>query len=60
LELKAEMKPVLIIGATGNVGRQVVSQLMPRDVRIRAMSRNPDAAALPPEVGSVARRSLQS
>src|SRR6187455_3119759 len=44
------MKPVLIIGATGTVGRQVVSQLLPMGARIRAMSRNPDAAALPPAV----------
>ena len=44
------MNRVLIIGATGTVGRQVVSQLMTRNVTIRAMSRNPEAARLPQQV----------
>ena len=38
---------VLVIGATGNVGRQVVSQLADTDTRVRAMTRNPSAAGLP-------------
>jgi uncharacterized protein YbjT (DUF2867 family) len=44
------MKRILVTGATGNVGRQVVSQLLARDVRVRAFTRKPNAAGLPPEV----------
>ena len=44
------MKRILVTGATGNVGRQVVSQLLATDVGVRALTRNPDAAGLPPEV----------
>ena len=44
------MNRILVIGATGNVGRQVVSQLVARGARCRAMTRNPDAAGLPPQV----------
>ena len=47
------MKRILVTGATGNVGRQVVSQLLATDVRVRALTRNPDAAGLPPEVERV-------
>lgn len=39
-----------MIGATGNVGRQVVSQLAPTGAQVRALARNPDAADLPPQV----------
>ncbi len=35
------MKPVLVFGATGNVGGQVAAQLRSRDVPVRALSRNP-------------------
>ncbi len=45
-----DMKPILITGATGRIGRQVVSELVATGVRVRAMSRNPDVADLPPEV----------
>ena len=41
------MENILIIGATGNVGRQVVSQLPATGVRIRALARNPHTARLP-------------
>jgi uncharacterized protein YbjT (DUF2867 family) len=41
---------VLIIGATGNVGREVVSQLAGRDVLVRALTRNPEAARFPEQV----------
>jgi len=41
------MPKVLVIGATGNVGRQVVSQLVATDCQVRALSRNPDSAGLP-------------
>ena len=44
------MKRILVMGATGNIGRQVVSQLLATDTRIRALTRNPDAANLPPGV----------
>jgi uncharacterized protein YbjT (DUF2867 family) len=44
------MNPILVIGATGTVGRQVVTQLAARGAQVRAMSRNPGAAHLPPQV----------
>ena len=44
------MNRVLVIGATGNIGRQVVSQLSARGAQLRALVRNPDAAGLSPEV----------
>ena len=47
------MKRVLVTGATGNVGRQVVSQLPATDARLRALTRNPDGANLPPGVEMV-------
>lgn len=39
--------PVLVIGATGNVGRHVVSQLLDTGAAVRALARNPDGAGLP-------------
>jgi uncharacterized protein YbjT (DUF2867 family) len=44
------MKPILVIGATGNVGRHVVTQLAATGAQVRAMVRNPDTARLPPHV----------
>ena len=44
------MNRILVIGGTGNVGRQVVHQLRGTGARFRVMTRNPDAAGLPPEV----------
>jgi len=44
------MNRILVIGATGNVGRQVVSQLLATNVRVRALIRNPDSANLPAQV----------
>ena len=41
---------ILVIGGTGNVGRQVVYQLRATGARFRAMTRNPDASGLPPQV----------
>ncbi len=46
-------KPILVIGATGTIGQQVVSQLLDAGTRVRAMSRNPGAANLPPNVDVV-------
>jgi NAD(P)-dependent dehydrogenase (short-subunit alcohol dehydrogenase family) len=45
-----EKNVILVTGATGNVGRQVVSQLLGMGARIRALSRKSDSANLPPEV----------
>jgi uncharacterized protein YbjT (DUF2867 family) len=44
------VNPILIIGATGNIGGQVVSQLLAAGVEVRALVRNPHAARLPPQV----------
>lgn len=35
------MKPILVAGATGNVGSRVADHLRARDVPVRALSRNP-------------------
>ena len=47
------MNRILIIGATGNVGRQVLSQFPATGVRVRALVRNPHTAGLPPHVDVV-------
>ena len=44
---------ILIIGATGNVGRQVVDQLVRRGADIRALVRDPSKAGLPAGVRTV-------
>lgn len=44
------MRQILVTGATGTVGRQVVSQLLATDVQVRALTRDPDSANLPPGV----------
>lgn len=44
------MNRILVIGATGNVGRQVLSQWPATGAQVRAMVRNPDAARMPPQV----------
>lgn len=44
------MNRILIIGATGTVGRQVAAQLAAAGARVRAMSRKPESAKLPAEV----------
>ncbi|MGA8598293.1 MAG: NAD(P)H-binding protein [Bryobacteraceae bacterium] len=47
---ESKQKPILVTGATGNVGRHVVSQLLTAGYSIRALTRNPDSANLPREV----------
>jgi uncharacterized protein YbjT (DUF2867 family) len=42
-----ERMSILVIGGTGNVGRQVVAQLAEMRVPVRAMVRNPPTAGLP-------------
>ena len=44
------MNPILIIGATGTVGGQVVQQLTAMGTPVRALVRNPAAADLPQSV----------
>ena len=44
------MKTILVTGATGQIGREVVSQLRGTGGIIRAMSRNPSAANMPSDV----------
>lgn len=41
---------ILVAGATGQIGRHLVHQLHQAGHRVRALSRNPAAAALPPGV----------
>jgi uncharacterized protein YbjT (DUF2867 family) len=44
------MSHILVIGATGTVGRQVISRLVTTDAQVRALARNPNTANLPPQV----------
>ena len=41
------MQRMLVIGATGRVGREVISELVSTEVRVRALARDPDSANLP-------------
>ncbi|MFI6996984.1 SDR family oxidoreductase [Nocardia sp. NPDC050175] len=43
----AQIAKVLVIGATGHVGGQVVSQLAETEVTVRALARKPEAASFP-------------
>ncbi len=45
---------LLVTGATGNVGRQVVAQLLAAGTPVRALTRRPDGAGLPAGVEVVA------
>jgi uncharacterized protein YbjT (DUF2867 family) len=47
------MMRVLVTGATGQIGREVVAQLRDMDCRIRALSRTPESARLPPGIDVV-------
>jgi uncharacterized protein YbjT (DUF2867 family) len=44
---REEIGVILVTGATGKVGRQLVSQLTAHGAAVRAVARDPDAAALP-------------
>ena len=41
---------ILVTGATGNVGRPLVDSLLAEGARVRALTRDPAAAGLPPQV----------
>ena len=45
---------ILVTGASGHVGRSVLDQLVAAGVEVRASSRTPEAASLPPTVSVVA------
>ncbi|MBV8931271.1 MAG: NAD(P)H-binding protein [Kutzneria sp.] len=45
---------ILVTGATGTVGRCVVEQLVSAGAKVRALTRRPDSAAMPPSVEVVA------
>jgi uncharacterized protein YbjT (DUF2867 family) len=44
---KSERSVILVTGATGNVGRHVVSQLLRMGATVRALARDPASAGLP-------------
>src|ERR1700735_3330036 len=44
------MRRILVIGATGRVGSQVISQLTAMGAQVRALVRNPNAARFAPQV----------
>jgi uncharacterized protein YbjT (DUF2867 family) len=44
---------ILVTGATGNIGRHVVSTLLGDGREVRALTRDPERAGLPPEVDIV-------
>jgi uncharacterized protein YbjT (DUF2867 family) len=44
------MRRILVTGASGTVGRQVVAQLPVERVSVRALTRDPERAGLPPHV----------
>lgn len=44
------MFTILVTGATGNVGRPLVMQLTAAGASVRAVTRNPDSAGLPPGI----------
>ena len=48
------MKRILVTGATGNVGRELVAQLRAGGRAVRALTRNPQSANLPRDVEIVA------
>jgi uncharacterized protein YbjT (DUF2867 family) len=45
---------IVVSGATGTVGRELVAELARRQAKVRALSRDPSRAAFPPGVEAVA------
>jgi uncharacterized protein YbjT (DUF2867 family) len=52
--MQTSTRPILVTGATGRVGRLVVSELLDAGVPVRALSRRPADAGLPSAVDVVA------
>jgi uncharacterized protein YbjT (DUF2867 family) len=48
--MQIEKNRILVTGAAGKVGREVIAQLLSAGARVRALVRNPEAASLPREV----------
>jgi len=44
------LRPILVTGATGRVGSETITHLLGAGRPVRALTRRPDTAALPPEV----------
>jgi uncharacterized protein YbjT (DUF2867 family) len=44
------MNRILIVGGSGNIGRQVICQLTATGVQVRALARNPETVDWPPQV----------
>ena len=53
-DLTSEVALILVTGATGRVGREVVDRLLDAGIPVRALTRRPDTAALPKSVDVVA------
>ncbi|RJO70159.1 capsule biosynthesis protein CapD [Nocardia panacis] len=48
-------RTILVTGATGNIGGQLVIRLADTpNIRVRAVTRRPDAAIVPPNIGTIA------
>src|SRR5581483_10989292 len=47
---KESIMAIVVTGATGNVGRPLVEELVAAGAEVRAVSRRPEAAGFPPEV----------
>src|SRR5579859_92327 len=53
ISTRKESKMILVTGATGTVGREVVTQLLAAGQKVRAMTRNPAKAKLDARVDVV-------
>ena len=50
---RREAEMMLVIGATGNIGSEVVNQLSVKGQKVRALSRSPEKVTWPPHVEAV-------